>query len=124
MTLAKTDLQIAQHYVRELTKEGYEAEFNQLFEQIVLEYHRTREVLAKITEYTSLLDSDPELQRSVFLRNGSIVPLGFLQASLIKRLRQHRNDTVDLRSRYSKNELLRSALMTINGIAAGMRNTG
>ena len=124
MTLAKTDLQIAQHYVRELTKEGYEAEFNELFEQIVLEYHRTREVLAKITEYTSLLDSDPELQRSVFLRNGSIVPLGFLQASLIKRLRQHRNDTVDLRSRYSKNELLRSALMTINGIAAGMRNTG
>jgi phosphoenolpyruvate carboxylase len=124
MTLAKTDLQIAHHYMRELTKEGYEEEFVEIFAEIHEEYQRTCTVIQSITGLKHMLDSDPELKRSVELRNGSIVPLGFIQASLLKRLRQHRPDTVDLRSRYSKNELLRGALLTINGIAAGMRNTG
>jgi phosphoenolpyruvate carboxylase len=124
MTLAKTDLQIAHHYMRELTKEGYEEEFVNIFAEILEEFQRTRHVMQSITGNKHILDSDRDLQRSVQLRNGSIVPLGFIQASLLKRLRQHRADTVDLRSRYSKNELLRGALLTINGIAAGMRNTG
>jgi len=124
MTLAKTDLQIAHHYMRELTKEGYEEEFVEIFAEIYDEYQRTRKVIQSITGLKHMLDSDPDLKQSVELRNGSIVPLGFIQASLLKRLRQHRPDTVDLRSRYSKNELLRGALLTINGIAAGMRNTG
>ena len=64
-----------------------------------------------------------ELQRSIQLRNGSIVPLGFLQVSLLKRLRQHGGAGM-IYSRYSKKELLDGALLTINGIAAGMRNTG
>ena len=124
MTLAKTDLQIAHHYMRELTKEGYEEAFVEVFSEIHEEYQRTRKVIQSITGQKQILDSDRDLQRSVQLRNGSIVPLGFIQASLLKRLRQHRPDTIDLRSRYSKNELLRGALLTINGIAAGMRNTG
>ncbi|MFN9856972.1 MAG: phosphoenolpyruvate carboxylase, partial [Pseudanabaena sp.] len=124
MTIAKTDLQIAHHYMRELTREGYEEAFIEIFAEITEEFQRTRRVLQLITGQKQILDSDRDLQRSVQLRNGSIVPLGFIQASLLKRLRQHRPDTVDLRSRYSKNELLRGALLTINGIAAGMRNTG
>jgi phosphoenolpyruvate carboxylase len=124
MTLAKTDLQIAHHYMRELTREGFEEAFVDVFAEILEEYQRTRTVIQSITGQKQMLDSDRDLQRSVQLRNGSIVPLGFIQASLLKRLRQHRPDTVDLRSRYSKNELLRGALLTINGIAAGMRNTG
>ncbi|MBD2318277.1 phosphoenolpyruvate carboxylase [Phormidium tenue] len=124
MTLAKTDLQIAHHYMRELTREGFEEAFVDVFAEILAEYQRTRTVIQAITGQKQMLDSDRDLQRSVQLRNGSIVPLGFIQASLLKRLRQHRPDTVDLRSRYSKNELLRGALLTINGIAAGMRNTG
>ena len=110
--------------MRELTKEGYEEAFVEVFAEIHEEYQRTRKVIQAITGQKQILDSDRDLQRSVQLRNGSIVPLGFIQASLLKRLRQHRPDTVDLRSRYSKNELLRGALLTINGIAAGMRNTG
>jgi phosphoenolpyruvate carboxylase len=51
------------------------------------------------------------------------VPLGFLQVSLLKRLRQHGGAGM-IYSRYSKKELLDGALLTINGIAAGMRNTG
>ena len=60
------------------------------------------------------------------LRNGTIVPLGFIQVSLLKRLRQTKNIATSgvIHSRYSKGELLRGALLTINGIAAGMRNTG
>jgi len=62
----------------------------------------------------------------VQLRNGTIVPLGFIQVSIIKRLRQSMTNTTSgvIHSRYSKGELLRGALLTINGIAAGMRNTG
>jgi len=66
-----------------------------------------------------LLEDLPDLQRSVQLRNRAIIPLGFLQVSLLKRLRSknfvHRN---------YRSDLLRGVLMTINGIAAGMRNTG
>jgi phosphoenolpyruvate carboxylase len=126
MTLSKVDLQIAQHYVRELSPEKDRDRFNHVFQQISDEYHLTRDLVLKITGHERLLDGDPELQRSVQLRNGTIVPLGFLQVSLLKRLRQHKSDaeTGVLRSRYSRSELLRGALLTINGIAAGMRNTG
>jgi phosphoenolpyruvate carboxylase len=79
-----------------------------------------------------LLGADPALQQSVDLRNRTIVPLGFLQVALLRRLRdQNRQPPMseapltegDGRT-YSRSELLRGALLTINGIAAGMRNTG
>jgi phosphoenolpyruvate carboxylase len=126
MTLAKVDLQIAGHYVRELTQPQDRQRFDPVFEQIANEYYLTRDLVLNITGHKRLLDGDPDLQRSVQLRNGTIVPLGFLQVSLLKRLRQHKTqaETGVVRSRYSKGELLRGALLTINGIAAGMRNTG
>lgn len=126
MTLAKVDLQIAEHYVQQLSPETDRERFDRLFNIISTEYHITRKVVLTITEHEKLLDGDKELQRSVRLRNGTIVPLGFLQVSLLKRLRQHKSSTSSgmVRSRYSKGELLRGALLTINGIAAGMRNTG
>jgi len=126
MTLAKVDLQIAQHYVQQLSPEVDRERFDRLFETIAAEYHTTCNVVLTITGHQKLLDGDKELQRSVRLRNGTIVPLGFLQVSLLKRLRQHKSSTASgmVRSRYSKGELLRGALLTINGIAAGMRNTG
>lgn len=126
MTLSKVDLQIASHYVHELTQPEDRDRFEKVFEQISNEYHLTRDLVLMITGHKRLLDGDPELQRSVQLRNGTIVPLGFLQVSLLKRLRQHRTSAAAgaIRSRYSRGELLRGALLTINGIAAGMRNTG
>ncbi len=125
MTLSKVDLQLAEHYVKELSHEEDRARFAPVFDQIVNEYHLTCQVVLTITGHKRLLDGDPELQRSVQLRNGTIVPLGFLQVSLLKRLRQYQGNAAGgARSRYSKGELLRGALLTINGIAAGMRNTG
>ncbi len=126
MTLSKVDLQIAHHYVQELSHPEDRDRCEALYQQISSEYHLTRDMVLMITSHKRLLDGDPDLQRSVQLRNGTIVPLGFLQVSLLKRLRQHRTSatTAIIRSRYSKGELLRGALLTINGIAAGMRNTG
>ncbi|MGI8504547.1 MAG: phosphoenolpyruvate carboxylase [Hassallia sp.] len=126
MTLAKVDIQMAQHYVQELSQPEDKARFEKVFEQIASEFYLTRDLVLKITDHKRLLDGDPVLQRSVQLRNGSIVPLGFIQVSIIKRLRQSMTNTTSgvIHSRYSKGELLRGALLTINGIAAGMRNTG
>ncbi|MEB3309832.1 MAG: phosphoenolpyruvate carboxylase [Snowella sp.] len=127
MTLSKVDLSIAQHYVKELSKPEDRERFQRLFQQIADEYHLTRDIILQITAHKNLLDGDRSLQKSVQLRNRTIVPLGFLQVSLLKRLRQvtqeEASNTVRYR-RYSKDELLRGAMLTINGIAAGMRNTG
>ncbi len=127
MTLSKVDLQIAHHYVNELSKAEDRERFEHVFQQISDEYHLTRKFILMITGRKQLLDGDPNLKRSVQLRNGTIVPLGFLQVSLLNRLRTHQSLNAagtGVRSRYSKGELLRGALLTINGIAAGMRNTG
>lgn len=126
MTLAKVDLQIAEHYFRELTNVAEQEEFKGIFEAISQEFHLTCDMVLRVTGHDRLLDGDPDLQRSVYLRNGTIVPLGFLQVSLLKRLRQYKNQAATgiIHSRYSQGELLRGALLTINGIAAGMRNTG
>lgn len=126
MTLSKVDLQMASHYIEELSKPEDKERFLRVFNQIAKEYYLSREVVLKINQQERLLDNDPDLQRSVQLRNGTIVPLGFLQVSLLKRLRQYANQHKGglIHFRYSKEELLRGALLTINGIAAGMRNTG
>ena len=126
MTLAKVDLQMAKHYVDELSNPEDKDRLEKVFEQIAREYYLIRDLVLEITGHQRLLDGDPILQRSVQLRNGTIVPLGFIQVSLLKRLRQSRTNITSgvIHSRYSKGELLRGALLTINGIAAGMRNTG
>ncbi len=123
MTISKVDLQIARHYVDELSHPDDKEQFMLLFERITQEYHLVCDMVLRISGHERLLDDNPELQRSIQLRNGSIVPLGLLQVSLLKRLRQHGGAGM-IYSRYSKKELLDGALLTINGIAAGMRNTG
>lgn len=125
MTLAKVDLQMAHYYVRELSNPEDRERFEALFEQIATEYHLTRDLVLQISGHQRPLDGEPDLQRSVQLRNANIVPLGMLQVALLKRLRQHDTGTPGvIHSRYSKGELLQGALLTLNGIAAGMRNTG
>jgi phosphoenolpyruvate carboxylase len=127
MTLSKVDLAIAHHYVKELSKPEDQERFERLFQQIAEEYHLTCAITLQITGHQNLLDGDRSLQRSVYLRNRTIMPLGFLQIALLKRLRavtQEAESSGVRYRRYSKDELLRGAMLTINGIAAGMRNTG
>jgi phosphoenolpyruvate carboxylase len=126
MTLAKVDLMIAHHYVKELSQPQDIERFERLYQQISQEYRLSCDLILQLTGHQRLLDGDVSLQRSVQLRNGTIVPLGFLQVSLLKRLRQYHELATSgaIGFRYSKEELLRGAMLTINGIAAGMRNTG
>ncbi len=132
MTLSKVDLDLAHHYVNSLGGADHRDAFNKIFQIISTEYTRTRSLVMEITGQSRLLAADPALQLSVDLRNRTIVPLGFLQVALLRRLRdQNRQPPMseapgadgDSRT-YSRSELLRGALLTINGIAAGMRNTG
>lgn len=125
MTLSKVDMQIAQHYVSELSLPQDRERFIRLFDEIASEFYLLRSLVLKIAEHENLLDDNPQLQRSVQLRNGGIVPLGFLQVSLIERLRDNNREPADLLlAPPRKDELRRGAMLTINGIAAGMRNTG
>ncbi len=121
MTLSKVDLAMAAHFVSELSTPEDQPRFQRVFAAIAEEYHRSCGIVLQITGHNRLLDGDLDLQRSVKLRNGTIVPLGFLQVSLLKRLRQYTNQEQSnlVHFRYSKEELLRGALLTINGIAAG-----
>jgi phosphoenolpyruvate carboxylase len=123
MTLAKVDMQIARHYVQELTLPADKEKFMALFDEIEAEFDRTAKLVLAIAGHANFLDDNPELQRSVQLRNGSIVPLGFLQVSLLSRLRKH-DFQLSTAYRDKKSDLLDGALLTINAIAAGMRNTG
>jgi phosphoenolpyruvate carboxylase len=123
MTLAKVDMQIARHYVQELTLPADQERFMALFDEIEAEFDRTAKLVLAIAGHKNFLDDNPELQRSVQLRNGSIVPLGFLQVSLLSRLRKF-DSQLPTAYRDKKSDLLDGALLTINGIAAGMRNTG
>ena len=104
-----------------------------IFEVISKEYILTKSLILEITGKNKLLESDKDLKSSVSLRNKTIIPLGFLQVSLLRRLRDQTRqppisefvmDKDESRRAYSRSELLRGALLTINGIAAGMRNTG
>ncbi|MFM1811446.1 MAG: Phosphoenolpyruvate carboxylase [Cyanobacteriota bacterium] len=132
MTLAKVDLELAHHYVQTLGRAENREAFEGIFETIAAEFTLTRDLVLQITGHTRLLDADPALQLAVDLRNRTIIPLGFLQVALLRRLReQNRQPPMseagssdgDGRT-YSRSELLRGALLTINGIAAGLRNTG
>lgn len=132
MTLSKVDIDLAHHYVQALGRSSDREAFEQIFQTISAEFGLTRDLVLQITGHQRLLDGDPALQLSVDLRNRTIIPLGFLQVALLRRLRdQNRQPPMsepdspghDGRT-YSRSELLRGALLTINGIAAGMRNTG
>jgi phosphoenolpyruvate carboxylase len=90
-----------------------------IFNEIKDEYKRSEEAILEITGESAFLDNDPNLQRSIKLRNPYIDPLNFLQVEMLRRLRA-------LSDPEGKDaESLREVIViTINGIAAGLRNTG
>ncbi|WP_336921210.1 phosphoenolpyruvate carboxylase [Aquipuribacter sp. SD81] len=114
MTLAKTDLDIAARYVRTLVPE----EAAGLFERIRAEHARTVEQVLWVTGQSELLESSPLLRQTLQLRDAYLAPLHALQVSLLARLRAIPE------GQEAPPELQRALLLTINGIAAGLRNTG
>ncbi len=133
MTLSKVDLEVAKYYVDTLGSNENSQSFNEIFNTIAEEYKLTKKLILDITGKNKLLETDKDLRDSVEMRNKTIIPLGFLQVSLLRRLRDEKRqppiseffqENAISKRTYSRSELLRGALLTINGIAAGMRNTG
>jgi phosphoenolpyruvate carboxylase len=111
MGLAKADLSIARLYAGLVSDAVLrERVFAMLFE----EFERTKAVVLRLTGQTALLEKNPVLARSIRLRNPYVDPLSLIQVELLQRKR-----------RGEDNDDLNYALAaTINGIAAGLRNTG
>ena len=111
MTLVKTDMDIAGRYVETLVP----GHLHSIFGIIRDEHARTVQEVLDLTGKTQLLDDNPQLRRTLGVRDRYLAPLHHLQIDLLRRYRA--TDTDDP-------QLTRALLTTVNGIAAGMRNTG
>ena len=111
MLLAKSDLNIASRYA-ELVQDSALRE--QIFGSIQAEMHRTVRHLLSITGQRELLEANPTLGRSFRNRSPYIDPLNHLQVEALRRFRAGERDE----------KTKRAILLTINGIAAGLRNSG
>jgi phosphoenolpyruvate carboxylase len=111
MTLVKSDLEIARRYVDRLAPDH-----ERLFGMIEAEHRLTVAEVLRLTGEDSLLDANPLLQRTLGVRDLYLAPLHQLQIELLARRRVGElGDDSDLE---------RALLLTVNGIAAGLRNTG
>jgi phosphoenolpyruvate carboxylase len=115
MTVVKTDLEIAGHYVERLVPPDLRGPFA----DIRAEHDLTLDELLRLREETELLDTDPVLQRTLRVRDDYLAPLHYLQVALTER---RRSDAAA--GREPDPDLGRALLLTVNGIAAGLRNTG
>ncbi len=114
MSLAKTDRVIAERY---LALGGRP----ELTEQVLAEYDRTRELVLKVTRHTRLLENRRVLSRAVDLRNPYVDALSHLQLRALEALRTGEADRL---SEEDRNHLERLLLLSVNGVAAGLQNTG
>jgi phosphoenolpyruvate carboxylase len=115
MVLAKSDLRIAARYV-ELVEDKRLGK--RIFAAIRAEWDRTHDALALITGEGERLQSNPALARSIEHRFPYLDPLNHLQVELMRRYRRRREGDP------SNDRLQRGIHLSINGIAAGLRNTG
>ena len=115
MVLLKTDFTIASEY---LTLCGNDKSSIEIFNLIKNGYESSRDAVLKITGEKALLDSNKSLQRSLLLRNPYIDPISFIQVAFMKKYRKKNISSSE------KEKLLALLRSTVNGISAGIRNTG
>jgi phosphoenolpyruvate carboxylase len=109
--LAKADLSIARRYSLLVGDEELRARVWRMIEE---EFERTREMILRVTGQRELLEHNPVLARSIRLRNPYVDPMSLIQIELLRRLRGGDDSE----------ELKYALAATINGISAGLRNTG
>ena len=114
MTLAKADFQIAHQYASRLANG---ASGRRIFKMLEDEYDLTCRVVLAVTGERRLLENSPVLERSIAVRNPYVDPMSYLQVELIDRKRR-------LKKTRDNEKLQYAILLTINGVASGMRNTG
>jgi phosphoenolpyruvate carboxylase len=111
MALAKSDFGIAQLYASLVPDKGIR---DRVFSKLEAEFHRTRRSILAITGQSELLENNQVLARSIRLRNPYVDPISLIQVDLLRRKRA--GDDSDA--------INRALSATINGISAGLRNTG
>jgi len=114
MILAKADMDIARRYSGLCPDPALGKE---MFERIKSEFDLTVSGVLQVVQSAELLEKDPDLADSIKRRNPYIDPLSFIQVEILKRLRGQAHGP-------ELQELEDAVLMTINGIAAGLKNTG
>lgn len=118
MSLNKADLGIARLYASLVEDETLR---ERVFKIIEDEFNRTVRSILAITESDELMSNDSTLARSIKLRNPYVDPLNYIQVDMIRRLRKNKMSDI---SDKSDNSLQRVIELTINGVSAGLRNTG
>jgi phosphoenolpyruvate carboxylase len=111
MVLSKTDLAVASRYAELVPDAALRAT---IFDRIAAEHARTRAAVLAITGQRGLLDDNPTLERSIRNRFPYLDPLNHLQVELLRRYRAGQTD----------DRTQRAIHLTINGLAAGLRNSG
>ncbi len=115
MTLAKSDLRIAETYTTLVEDPGIR---KRIWERISEEHAACLKSFTEITGYGELLDDSPVLQRSIRLRNPYVDPLSYIQVELLHRLRSLPEGSEE------RDEVGDTLLRTISGISSGLLNTG
>jgi len=121
MSLAKADMEIAARYAALVTDDVIR---QRIFGAICREYEKSVAIIGRITGLDALLDNQPVLQKSIRLRNPYVDPLSYLQVELLKRLRASPLDDASEEMKTARRDLRAAVLLSINGVAAGMKNTG
>ncbi|MFT5194802.1 MAG: phosphoenolpyruvate carboxylase [Cellvibrionaceae bacterium] len=116
VALGKSDMEIARLYADLVADETIR---EQVYGDILTAFKQTVRWVKLITGQQQLLDNDPTLKRSIRLRNPYVDPLNFIQVNLLKKVRQIEDPTTE-----DAKKTLHALYITINGIAAGLKNTG
>jgi phosphoenolpyruvate carboxylase len=111
LAMAKADMAIAQLYASLVRDEALR---DRVWKMIAEEFERTRRMLLLVKRQEKLLEKNPVLFRSIRLRNPYVDPMSLIQVDLLRRKQQGDNSE----------DLNYALAATINGIAAGLRNTG